>query len=195
MHPRLRSTLLALLPAAAFIVGVSTLASLTARQRVQELCKVVVDASCLPLYQRLQGYSVADVARYWGWMDATALTQERRFLQYDLAFPLLYGAAFLFTLLTLRKGVTLRIPGWMVPAAVYITAAADWTENITQLQQLARFVEHTPLSGSVLGVASAATRIKLYAFSFCVALTFIYWLGAMAGPRSSTQSTRHRIGA
>src|SRR5438270_2684350 len=51
-----------------------------------------------PLQQRL-GYDTGAVNRYWGALDNTALRLEQHFLELDLVFPFLYGAALSASLL------------------------------------------------------------------------------------------------
>ena len=135
-----------------------------------------------PLNVRLRGYDADDVARVWRLLDAPApggtgryLDMERRFLQFDLLFPVFYGAAMLAGLWLAWHGRPRGdLPAW--PALlVALDVAADWTENTLQLRELARFDAGQPLARGTIAVASLATQVKLVAFTtvFLVILWFL----------------------
>lgn len=132
-----------------------------------------------PLYQRL-GYDINVVARYWNAFKPTALNAEQHFLRLDLIFPLFYGAAFGISLyLTWDMLGRPFSPLWII-APVAITALADWTENLIQLNQLKQYREHgeAALQANLIQIASLATCIKLIFFYssalFLVGLVVIF---------------------
>ena len=139
-----------------------------------------------PLNSRF-GYGVDEVDRHWGPVvsDDAALKAERRFLQFDLVFPFLYGAALATSLL--MAWVFLGRPFntvWLV-APVAITLVADWTENLVQLGQLRLYAEGggAALQNGCIQLASSATITKLLFFSgtalFVVALVVVMLVRAI----------------
>lgn len=119
-----------------------------------------------PLYGRLSGYDIGAVNRYWTALDETARRAQKCFLVLDLFFPLLYGAAFLTSLL--MAWVLLGRPFhplWLM-APVAVTIIADWTENLVQIAQLRSFRESGEAGLHVrwIQVASIATILKLIFF-------------------------------
>src|SRR5690349_4113765 len=90
--------LIVALPAGAFLGGGWLMSEVSGRARTIQLLAKTEPADRKPLYRRLT-YDVNAVKRHWGALDSAALRAERRFLQLDLVFPLLYGAALAFCLL------------------------------------------------------------------------------------------------
>ena len=116
-----------------------------------------------PLNQRLKGYESADVGRHWDALDPNALAIEERFLELDLVFPVLYGAALAAALLMAWTMLGRPFhPGWLI-LPVAITIVADWIENLVQLSQLHLYlVKGGPALQAVwVQVASTATVLKL----------------------------------
>src|SRR5262245_54773062 len=117
-----------------------------------------------PLNMRF-GYDVATARAVWSSLDNPAVQDsEQRFLLMDLAFPLVYGAGLAAGLLLAWSAANRPInPKWLL-ALVGITILADWTENLTQLQQLRQFIVDRQLDAGWIGIASAATMVKLTFF-------------------------------
>ena len=136
------------------------------------------------LNMRLQGYDKRDVAELWGLLDERGLKIERRFLQMDLLFPIFYAGAFAVALRQIWAdlGKTFS-PILVAPAA--ITAVADWTENLVQLDQLRRYGENGSrgLQERWIQVASAATVTKLVAFFGTLGLLVYLAIDRVVGPR------------
>ena len=130
------------LPVAVFIGGVWIMSIVTGRQHVQQLLSNAACADQRPLNQRF-GYDVDGVDRHWGAFahDLRALTSEQRFLEMDLVFPFLYGAALATSLLVLWALLGRSFNPGCVLAPVVITLLADWTENLVLLVQLRRYAE------------------------------------------------------
>jgi hypothetical protein len=70
---------------------------------------------------------------------------------------------------------------WII-APVLLTAIADWTENLTQLGQLGRFVVNgkAGLQAERVQTASTATVVKLFSFIFGL-LAFLIGLAIWRG--------------
>jgi hypothetical protein len=159
--------IIVLLPLVTFVAGARLMAAWTRRERVtQRLQEHAAPRDRKPLNQRLH-YNLGDVQRHWGALDREALTAEKQFLQLDLVFPLLYGAAFIISLL-----LGVRISGQAIDRAwllglVTVIIVSDWTENLLQLAQLRRYLigGAAGLEARRIAVASAATAVKLVSFA------------------------------
>lgn len=130
-----------------------------------------------PLFIRLAGYSVGDVAAYW--KDVAAkdvdLRAERRFLEMDLIFPFVYGGSLCASLLLLRVLLGRSFPPELPVSLVAITMVADWTENLIQLRELGRFVSKGAAGLEVGWIrwASIATTTKLVGTGCGLAALFL----------------------
>src|SRR5215208_5929885 len=98
MNHIVRAVLIAALPGIVFLGGAQMITRLSGRDRVVERLGGLAEGDRKPLNQRLH-YDRTAVDRHWGALDAGAFAAEARFLEMDLVFPLLYGAAFLASLL------------------------------------------------------------------------------------------------
>ena len=154
------------LPLAVFLGGIWAMLKISDRDYVtQRLRQSAAPEDQKPLQQRL-GYDAGAVNRHWGALDNTALRLERRFLELDLVFPFLYGAA--LSASSLMAWATLGRPfrpAWLM-APVAVTVLADWTENLVQLGQLRRYTEdgEAGLQPGWIRIASAATILKMSSF-------------------------------
>jgi hypothetical protein len=177
---RLRVTALVLLPLAVLVGGGALMTALTHRSRATALWKRADDpAQRSPVNQRFRGYSTAELEQQWKVLDREMLANERRFLRMDLVFPLLYGGALLVSLLGIRR-LGVSTPSVMVfVGCVGATMIADWVENVSLLQQLARFERELPLVAGAVRVASTATIIKLGGFSVAYLLVLYAFLATM----------------
>lgn len=131
-----------------------------------------------PLMQRWTGYKADDAKDYWqkvGGSNGTGLAVERRFLELDLVYPFVYGGALLCGLLVLWSHVGRPFPVAILVGLVALAVLADWTENLVQLHELARFAA-AETKGAVepgwIMLASIATMTKLAALvaSACTAV-------------------------
>jgi hypothetical protein len=116
-----------------------------------------------PLNTRLS-YAVDDVDDFWRALGADGLIAERRFLEFDLIFPALYGGALTASLLWLA----LEGRSWLAIvglALVVVGVVADWAENLIQLEQLRLYsrLGRPGLQPQAVRSASAATAVKLIA--------------------------------
>jgi hypothetical protein len=119
-----------------------------------------------PLNQRLR-YDDEDVRRHWDALDARARAAERRFLLLDLAFPVLYGGAFLASFAIGARAAGIRgVPPWFI-GVVAVTVLGDWVENVVHLAQLQHYTAGggDALSAGAIGAASIATLVKLVCFT------------------------------
>jgi hypothetical protein len=90
----LKAILLIALPVAVFVSGAWIMGQLVGREYVtHRLGENANAADRKPLNQRVAGYNSAELERHWGALDHNALVIEQRFLEFDLVFPFLYGAA------------------------------------------------------------------------------------------------------
>lgn len=128
-----------------------------------------------PLYARRR-YDSEAVARHWGALDSEALQAERRFLQLDLYFPFVYGAALMVSFICCFAAFASGFLVVVFFGATLVAMFCDFQENILQLGQLQRFVDGGPqrLQPSKVAKASLATGFKLLSFLLAVST----WLGA-----------------
>ena len=154
------------LPTLVFVSGASLMSRWTNHQLVRERLALNLPDNPQPLNMRFGGYDVAAARAVWSSLDnPAAQDSEQQFLKLDLVFPLVYGAGLAAGLL-LAWGAAKRPvnPAWLL-ALVGITILADWTENLTQLQQLRQFIADQRLDAGWIAVASAATMVKLTFFT------------------------------
>jgi hypothetical protein len=174
----LRATTLLALPLVVFVIGAWIMSKMANREYVtRRLGEVVAPEDAKPLNQRF-GYDLAVVERHWGGLDETARASEKRFLELDLVFPFLYGAALAASLL--MAWASLGRPfnaAWLI-TSVAITLIADWTENLVQLSQLRRYVNGIALESGWIQIASIATILKL-SFFVCSSGILIALVGCM----------------
>lgn len=190
-----KALLLLFLPVAVLFAGgriLDTLADGRAPARTDpENCIPGESKKAQYLNTRLCGYSVADVDRQWGGDGKGTqgeLDAERRFLRYDLAFPLFYGGALLVALLLAWNMAAQPFARAWLMAPVVVGMVADWVENLVHLNQLGLYRKHG--SGSLdagwIQVASCATSLKLVAlgaaFLLLAGLCSAIILKAIRGP-------------
>jgi hypothetical protein len=151
------------LPAVLFQGGASLMSQWTNRPVIRERLVRDLPDDPRPLNLRF-GYDVATARAVWSSLDPAMRDSEQQFLKLDLVFPLVYGAGLVSGLL-LAWGAAKRpvSAAWLI-ALVGITIVADWTENLTQLQQLRQFIIDQRLDAGWIAVASAATMVKLTFF-------------------------------
>ena len=149
------------LPMVVFFGGARGMTELSHRKQVPEK----------PLNRRFS-YNARDVRVYWAEFEDGGRA-EQKFLELDLVFPFLYGAALAISLLMAWAGLGRPFhPVWII-TPLAITLLADWTENLVQLGQLKRFLAGTPIQEGWIRIASAATALKLSFF-------YASWLGLLA---------------
>ncbi|WHZ23955.1 MAG: hypothetical protein OJF47_003067 [Nitrospira sp.] len=133
-----------------------------------------------PLNMRWLGYGPAAVRIYWRALQKPGRLTERTFLRLDLLFPFLYGGALSASLWWVWVTLNNPFPLVWLTAPLAIALAADWTENLVQLNQLGRFQDGSEGDGNLQGawirVSSCATIIKLWLMSsLYVALGLLVW--------------------
>jgi hypothetical protein len=155
------------LPFAVFLGGLWVMSKMSDQDYVtQRLLQSAAPEDQKSLQQRWGGYDADAVNRYWGALDNAALRLERYFLELDLVFPFLYGAALSASLLIAWAALGRPFnPAWLI-TPVAVTVLTDWTENLVQLGQLRRYVEdgQAGLQSSWIQIASAATILKMLFF-------------------------------
>lgn len=159
------AVIIAALPIAIFFGGVWVMSKLSGYPQAKERFLALPQQDRKPLNQRLH-YDVAAVQRRWEGLQE-AVQVERRLLEVDLVFPLLYCAAFVTSLVWAWASLGRPIhPAWLL-APVVITLLADWTENLVLLDQLRRYlaVGAPALQAGWIRIASLATALKLLFFS------------------------------
>jgi len=154
-----------LLPTVVFVAGAQLMSRWTNHQLVRDRLVRDLPNDPTPLNMRFRGYDVETARAVWSSLDNPAVQfSEQKFLMFDLVFPLVYGAALAGGLLLAWSAAGRPIdPKWLI-ALVGITILADWTENLTQLQQLRQFIVSQQLDAGWIGIASAATMVKLTFF-------------------------------
>ena len=120
-----------------------------------------------PLNQRF-GYRLQDVEQAWEALGKEGRSAEKTFLELDLVFPFLYGAALATGLLLAWAALGRPFhPAWIV-APLAVTLLADWVENLVQHSQIDRFnpaeTVRMGLQEAAIQVASTATLVKLLFF-------------------------------
>lgn len=144
--------LMLLVPLAAFLGGGWILNRASGRQ---------LPAEPKPLNMRWKGYDATEAAAFWQAVEKLAPGAEKKFLLLDLVFPFLYAGALAAGLLLGWSFLGLPCsPVWLL-APVVLGMLADWTENLIQLQQLARFTVHQTVEEGGIRIAGAATSVKL----------------------------------
>jgi hypothetical protein len=132
------------------------------RQAIDDGLRPVPGCDVTPLEQRLH-YGANDVACYWQAIHEHGRAVDRRYLNADLCFPFVYGVALAGALLAVRAQLRRRFHEAWAIVPVAIVMMADWTENLVQLGQLARFQAGgaEALQSTWIAVASAATMLKV----------------------------------
>lgn len=153
--PVLKAILVLALPLVAFFGGAWLINKLSGRKQVPDK----------PINRRFR-YGKSEVVEYWrAFQD---LGTEKRFLELDLVFPLLYiGALAVSMVMAWTAGHPFHLAWIVIPLAV--TLLADWTENLVHLDQLKRFRDRGPaaLDAGRIRIASTATALKLSFFIGC----------------------------
>jgi hypothetical protein len=171
----IKAIFLLALPLAIFVGGAWMMGAISNRQEVQARLRAVAKAEDQkPLNQRAW-YDLADADRHWGALDSETRAAEQLFLELDLVFPFLYGAALATSLLLAWAALGRDFsPLWTV-APVIITVVADWTENLVQLGQLRAYARagREALAAGWIQVASAATLVKLAFFGISSVLLVV----------------------
>jgi hypothetical protein len=168
----LKAVLVFIVPLVALGVGIRVFDRLPEYKAIQH--RIVGEKplyrSVEPIYARPAGYSAEEAAAYWQLLAEDAAS-ERHMLKVDLAFPVFYGTAFAAALLLAWSTLGWSFSRAWLLAPVVVLVAADWTENITLLGQLAQLSAGNALSPLWIGVASLATQLKLGMLVVCVILT------------------------
>ena len=186
-----------LLPVVVFLAGGKIVLRASGRDQVARAPLTATDADQKPLGQRL-GYSSRDASNYWNTLGAVGRAAETRFLELDLIFPFFYGGALACGLLLTRAilGRPFQAAWILVPVATVMIA--DWTENLSQLGQLARYDAGETLQGSWIRVASTATTVKLLTggilFLGLAALVFVALTTHLSAASSSTPARPPVVG-
>jgi hypothetical protein len=155
--PLLKAIAVLALPVVVFHGGAWLMNRLSGRKQVPER----------PINRRFR-YGKREVVEYWrAFQD---LGTEKRFLQLDLVFPLLYVGALAISMAmawTAREEHPFHLAWIVIPLAV--TLLSDWTENLVQLDQLKKFRDGGPpaLDAGRIRLASTATALKLSFFIGC----------------------------
>jgi hypothetical protein len=166
----LRALIAIAIPVIVFIAPAYLMMNLTGRDQYPQ----TEAAASVPLNFRPMGYNSDSASEYWAWLGPQGRLAERRFLVADLAFPLAYGASLVVGLLISWVGARKPIGvGWLV-APVVVTIVADWTENLVHLAQLSHFESIAVVDGTWMHVASAATSIKIVAYSLSAVLILVF---------------------
>jgi hypothetical protein len=161
--PLLKALVVLALPVIAFHGGAWLLNKLSGRKQVPER----------PINKRFR-YGKREVVEYWrAFQD---LGTEKRFLELDLVFPLLYIGALAVSMglaWMARENHPFHLAWIVIPLAV--TLIADWTENLVHLDQLKRFRSGGPaaLDAGWIRIASTATALKLSFFGACWLLLLV----------------------
>jgi hypothetical protein len=181
-----RVPVIILLPVAIFFAGTFLMGWLSNGKYIEKRLQQLPDCKDrVPLNRRLLGYNAEALARHWKALDSAALKDQRRALEVDLVFPLVYGAAFLSSFLLAWVTIGRPFHFWWLMAPIVITILADWTENSFLLGQLRDFMNGEPLSGFYVHLASTGTTVKLVFFSGM--LLFALVLGVWAAVRPANE--------
>jgi hypothetical protein len=181
MGDLVKAMLLLTFPAIVFIGGAYIMSKLSGREYVTDhLRDTLHPADAKLLNQRLTGYDVEGVSRHWGALDDESRTIERHFLEMDLVFPFVYGAALAGALLFAWAALGRPChPLWLL-LPIAVTVVADWIENLALMRQLRLYAESgkAGLEAGGIQIASAATMTKLVCF-FSASLLLLCLTGWM----------------
>jgi hypothetical protein len=147
-------------PAVVFLSGAQILLRASGRDQIAPAPLSAGVADRKPLGQRL-GYTDRDAAAYWTALEAVGRAAESRLLELDLIFPFFYGGALACSLLLTRAAMQRSFHAAWIMVPVAVVMIADWTENLVQLNQLARLDAGHDLQNGWIRVASMATTVKL----------------------------------
>lgn len=150
------------LPIIVFVCGAWLMSEISGREYVSQRLRVAATlADRKPLNRRLR-YDIVAVKRHWDALDAIALRAEQGFLELDLIFPFLYGAALGFSLFMTWASLGRPFNLVWLLAPVIIMLLADWVETLVQLDQIKKYVTGGPtsLQEGWIQVASIATIFK-----------------------------------
>jgi hypothetical protein len=160
-------------PALVLMGGDKFMSSRVGRQEVFDQLKSKADrADRKPPNQRICGYDMPALSRYWAALDEKGLMIEKQFLQIDLIFPIILGSALLGSLLVAWSylGRTFQI-GWII-VPILIAIASDWAENIIQLKLLGQYIGNpaNAIPSAPVTLASVATSLKWLFFALATLL-------------------------
>ena len=141
-------------------------------------------------------YDANDVDRFWNALQESGRAAERKFLLEDLMFPVFYGGALTLSLLWLLPRTRLSWTPWLVVLPVLAGVAGDWTENLTQLALLRRYVpQHLDsLSLSAVNLSTFATDVKLGGITIATVLLLVLTFAAIAKPAPTRSADLSQIG-
>lgn len=175
-----------LLPVVVSLAGAWVLTKASSRDLPKVRPQEPAGTELEPLNRRWLGYDRLDVQEYWGALEKKgALAAEQRFLELDLIYPFVYGAAFLASLLLAWAMLDRRFHPALVVLPVAVSVLADWTENLVLLGQLRSFRQHAAAIDSwSIQIASAATIVKLVSLAGSFLL-----LAGLLGARLAQRAT------
>ena len=119
------------------------------------------------LHLRWRGYNRALAEKQLKYLRPNGRQAYLRMLRLDLGFPVFYGAALLCALPQAFSMAGNAVPSWIpswVTLLPLVTVASDWIENLVLLWQVSRY-PGKPLHAWAIGVASAATVVKIATFT------------------------------
>jgi hypothetical protein len=159
MRSRVRALVIILLPVLVFVGPGLLMMHLTGRDQFAQ----TDDPASVPLNFRALGYDAGSASAYWAWLGPEGRAAERRFLIADLAFPVLYSASMVLSLLIAWKGLRRRVNPRLL-ALPLATVLADWTENTVHLLQLPVFEAGSAVDAAMIRAGSFATSAKIILF-------------------------------
>lgn len=148
------------LPILVIIVAGKLMVEVSGRDRVVESISGKPEDFPKALQSRFYGYNAAEAKTYWDALRDEGRKAEIRLLQFDLLFPLLYGAALAFSVMTLWSALDIRtsMAWFLVP--VIAAVITDWIETAILLQQVKNFDSTGTFDAGQIQVASIATIAK-----------------------------------
>jgi hypothetical protein len=175
------------LPLVVFVLGGELMLRLSDPGQLRD--KVQKEKNLDGLGLRLQGYKFEVIEKYWDALKAEpgALDAERRMLEIDLVFPLVYGAGFAAALMLAWAALGRPFhPVWIL-TPLFVEVVADWIENLIQLGQVRLFAgSDGVLQPGWIQVASIATSVKvaLFCVSYLLVLGLVVLMIYRNWPRS-----------
>jgi hypothetical protein len=155
----LKAALLVVVPILVFLAGAEVMNRVSGRADLPEPDPPLGK----PLNMRFEGYDAADATAYWKGLGPKGTEAELSFLELDLLFPFLYGAAFLGALLIAWDALGRRFEPAYLVAPMAVMLVADWVENLVHIRELRMYVASGAApDATLIAVASIATMVKLF---------------------------------
>lgn len=185
------SALAIALPILVTIVAGKLMVEVSGRDRIVQ--SITDKGGTVPkaLQRRFFGYDPSEANAYFDALGSAGRWADIRLLQFDLLFPLLYGTALAFSIVTLRSALDIRasLAWFLIPVIAAIVA--DWIETAILLQQMKNFDLTGTLDEGQIKLASIATITKSVSITLSAVLIILFAVALLIRGATRT-SVEHR---